>query len=186
MLTIVTGPLKVALNKRMFHLFDRRGWSRAGRRSWPRRRRACGWSTSTAPCSSMAGRPPESVRIEEQGPRKIVVRVEGVYTSAQDRPYMRYIARLVFRAGSPRVDVIYTHVNDYLQTEFTDVTSLDIPLVPAATAAQSAIALTGDDGRLAAHAGKRLSLFQTDEFQSKLRVDGRDVPGGRGPACCRQ
>ena len=43
-----------------------------------------------------SARPPESVKIEEQGPRKLVVRVEGTYAAADGQTYMRYIARLIF------------------------------------------------------------------------------------------
>ncbi len=184
-LTVVTGPLKVAINKRKFHLLDGVWLEPDGQPVVASPPEGARLVDEHGTLFSMAGRPPESVRIEEHGPRKIVVRVEGVYTSAQGEPYMRYIARLVFRAGSPRVDLIYTHVNDYLQTEFTDVTSLDLPFIPAATAGKTAIALADDDTRLTAHTGDRLALFQVDEHRSTLRVDGRDVPGGRAPGVLR-
>ena len=61
--------------------------------------------------------------VEEQGPRSFVVRVEGAYAANDGTTYMRYVARLTFRADSPRVDLALTHLNDYLKTEFTDITS---------------------------------------------------------------
>lgn len=175
---VSTGAIKVALNKKKFHLFDGI-WSQAGGQL----------VAASAPGGvqlidehgtlfTTAGRPPESIRIEERGSRKIVVRVEGVYASERDEPYMRYIARLVFRADSPRVELIYTHVNDYLKTEFTDVTSLETGLVPATANARAAVSLADESGALSPHVGSKLSLFQADERHATLEADGHQLAAG--------
>jgi hypothetical protein len=71
---------------------------------------------------------PDSVKLEVNGPQKVVLRAEGPYTAADGSTYQRWIARLSFRAGSPRVDLALTQVNDYTRTEFTDLTSLELGL----------------------------------------------------------
>ena len=76
-----------------------------------------------------AGSPGGKMAVEEQGPQKAVLRVECPYAS-EGETYMRCVARAALRAGSPRISVTYTHINDYLKTEFTDITSLVLPIVP--------------------------------------------------------
>ncbi len=68
--------------------------------------------------------PPRRVDVEMAGDRVAILRIEGDYGDAGGRPYMSYIARLTFRAGSTEVRLDWTHVNSYTATEFTDVTSL--------------------------------------------------------------
>ncbi len=72
------------------------------------------------------------VRIEKQGPLTATVRVEMPYISDAGDEYMRAIVRLSFVAGSPTVGVDATHVNDYIETEFTDIRSLTMPIELAA------------------------------------------------------
>ena len=192
-ITVVTGPLKVELDKRRFHLFSA-VWLDAnhdGRFADDER------AAASAPEGvllvdqngerfTMSGRPPESVRIEEQGPQKVVVRVEGPYASADGQTYMRYIARLVFRAGSARVDLALTHVNDYLKTEFTDITSLDAPMEFAGGLRKAVVSLAGNDGKSSTHEGQAVSVTQLDERTCSLCSDGKESHGkqGAGAASC--
>lgn len=174
-----TGPLAVQINKKRFHLFDDvRLNGRSVAASAPDGARLV---DEQGTLFTMSGRAPETVRIEEQGPLKAVLRVEGVYASSAGQPYMRYIARLLFRAGSPRVDLIYTHLNDYLQTEFTDVTSLELPLTFAGGAVRPAVLLPDAQGQLARHTAGKLALFQRDEKQCVLTADDRASSSGRAP-----
>jgi hypothetical protein len=199
-LVVHTGPLKVAIDKRRFNLFHnvwRQGQPVAA--SGPEG--VC-LVDEHGKLFTTSGRAPDSVKIEEQGPRKLVVRVEGAYAAADGQTYMRYIARLIFRAGSARVTVALTHVDDYLQTEFTDITSLSLPLTLSGGSdsprpllgegqgvreaashrtSNSCIYLANADGAVAAHEGHSLRLFQTDERGGSLDVDGRTLPGGASP-----
>ena len=77
---------------------------------------------------TLSGARPKSVTTEEQGPEKVVVAVAGDYADAEGKTYMSYVTRLTFRNGSPRVTVAHTHVNTYVKTEFTDITSLSMPM----------------------------------------------------------
>ena len=76
-----------------------------------------------------------------------------------------------------RVTVAFTHVDDYLQTEFTDITSLSMPLTLTGGISQSSMLLANADGLVAPHEGNSLHLFATDERTSSLDVDGRTLRG---------
>ncbi len=122
--------------------------------------------------------------VEENGPQKAVLRVEGPYAN-EGETYMRHVARAIFRAGSSRVTVVYTHINDYLKTEFTDITSLVVPIVPAAGIRKASVFLPREDGSLVSHAGLPLSLFQADELSASLRAGEAEIKAGRSPGLIR-
>ena len=181
---VVTGPLKVEVDPRRFDLF-RSVWLDAngdGRFDAHEQRAASGPEgvrlvDEHGKQFTLSARAPDSVKIEQQGPQKVVLRVEGPYAAADGQCYMRYIARLVFRAGSPRVTLVFTHIDDYLDTEFTDVTSLTLPLVPAGGIRSTAIPA----GVSKASAADRAALFQADEAHCWLDRDGRREQGGQAP-----
>lgn len=68
------------------------------------------------------------VRVEKQGPLSATIRLEMPYVSDAGEEYQRAIVRLTFVAGSPTVFLDATHINDWLQTEFTDLRSITLPL----------------------------------------------------------
>lgn len=192
-ITVVTGPLKAEVSKVHFNLLrgvwlDTKGESRF---------ETAGRSAAFAPegmrlvdergkVFTTSAREPESVRIEEQGPQKVVVRVEGAYAAEDGSTYMRYIARLVFRAGSPRVGIVYTHVNDHLETEFTDITSLGTGLLPQGEIQKTAMTLPTIGGAAApAQEGREVTLVQLDDRNYVLNVDGRESRGARAPGAVR-
>ncbi len=185
-ITVVTGPLKVEIEKRRFHLFSA-VWLDAnhdGRFTENEGVAASGPEgvllvDQNGERFTMSNRPPESVRIEEQGPQKVVVRVEGPYAAGDGRTYMRYIARLIFHADSPRVELVFTHVNDYLKTEFTDITSLCIPMKLAGGLQRAAVSLAGDNAKLSTHQGQAVTVTQLDEHTCSLRADGKTSRGGQ-------
>ncbi len=77
---------------------------------------------------TQAAAAPRSVLVEQQGPEKVVLRIEGDYADQSGRTYMSYITRIVLHARSARATIAHTHVNTYLDTEFTDINSLVLPL----------------------------------------------------------
>lgn len=192
MVTVATGPLKVEIDKHRFNLLRSVWYDGSSRGQFDAAHQAGAFASEGArlvdehgKLFTVAAREPESVRIEERGPRRVVVRMEGAYAAADGKTYMRYLVRLVFRAGSPRVDVIYTHVNDYLETEFTDVQSLTLALAPGGTIRQSAVYLPGDGGALAARQGRAVTLTQLDDKNSSLKIDGKETRGGQTPGIVR-
>ena len=87
--------------------------------------------------------------VEKPGPREEVVRHEGRYVAEDGSTYMRFTARFTRRAGSPLVQVALTHVNDYLETEFTDFRSLSLSVRPNGDVRQVSTYLEGPEGALA-------------------------------------
>jgi len=184
-LAILTGPLRFVINKQRFNLFDRVILARNGGR---------GDVDLLAPGQpgmvlrdekgqefTSAGRPPDRVQIEQQGPLKAVVRIEGQYAAADGAPYLRYIARLTFWANSRRAEVSWTTVNDYLATEFTDLTSLTWPVLPAGEEKYGRLFLTDELGRLHGVSGRALALFQRDDRRATCTVEGTDQAVTRAP-----
>lgn len=72
---------------------------------------------------SSAFLPPEKIVISESGPRRLSVKVKGVFGNNE---YSFYTVLLGFTAGSPVVDMEITLTNANLKTEFTDITSFDM------------------------------------------------------------
>ncbi|HOM80465.1 MAG TPA: hypothetical protein PLU39_12830 [Armatimonadota bacterium] len=191
-LTVTTGPLQAVIDKRQFNLLQdvRLDANGDGRFAETERVAAFGPDgirlvDERGKLFTASARPPESVRFEEQGPCMLVVRVEGAYAAADGTTYMRYIARLTFRAGSPRVELALTHLNDYLRTEFTDITSLSLPFAPSGSIRQGTLFLRDKAGKLQPREGRTLSLFQEDEAQCLVRADGQQSKGGQAPGVIR-
>ncbi len=127
---------------------------------------------------SSAATPPTAFAIEQEGPKKIVVRVEGAYANGEGRTLMRYVTRLVFRAHSTRVEIIHRHINDALEREFTDFRSLEMPFHLAPSVEGGQLLLPGGKETPSA---KALRVFQEDENRSLLTEDGQTKPSGRSP-----
>ena len=191
-LTIVTGPLQIVLDKQHFNLFRSVWLDGNGDGTFAAAEQVAASGPEGVALLDEQERPfnlsgvaPESLVIEERGPQKLTVRVEGNYADAGGATYMRYSARLTFRAGSPCVTLALTHVDDDLRNEFSDITALTLPLVPTGGVKQATIFLRAEDGALKAYEGPALSLFQSDEKSSALRVGEATVAGQRAPGLVR-
>ena len=175
LVTVVTGPLKVTVNKTRFNLLaavwhDANADGQFGddervAESAPDGIRLV---DERGAVFSTANAPPKSVQVEENGPCRVVLRVEGDYTSADGRTLMSYIVRLTFRNGSPLVTLACTHVDTCLDNEFTDITSLELPFKVAARAKTLAVLLPGKDGgrdvrELPATGAPAAGVFQADD-----------------------
>jgi hypothetical protein len=120
-----TGPLQVSIDTVRFNLLSRVASHDTGLAcSAPEGVRLV---DEQGVVYTMSARPPKRVTVEEVGPVKVVVRAEGDYADPAGRPYMSYVTRLTFREGSSQVTIQHTHINTYLRTEFTDITSLTMP-----------------------------------------------------------
>jgi len=91
---------------------------------------------------------------------------------------MRYVTRLTFLAGSPVVTVAHTHFDNFLETEFTDFTSLTMS-VRLPSGISSVGLLTGSDQKLLQ--GPALSLFQSDENHAHATLEKEGAELGRCP-----
>ena len=101
------------------------------------------------------------ISLEESGPEYLVVKLSGSYRDTKKRKYMKYVVRLKFRQNSPVVDLTITHINDYLKTEFTDITSLNLPFTSATSKSQDK------------HKTQSWRAFQMDDQYAM--VDGKKV-----------
>ena len=97
----------------------------------------------------------------EKGPEKLVITCRGAYTAEDGSTYMQYIARLTQRPGSPLTEIDLTTLNDYVKTEFTDVTSLSLVPQVGARVKQLNTYLQDTAGRLIA--GPSGGITQLDE-----------------------
>jgi len=187
-----TGPLQVSIDKVRFNLLSRvASHGRPLASSAPEGVRLV---DEQGAVFTVSARPPKRVTVEEAGPTKVVVRAEGDYADSAGRPYMSYVTRLTFREGSPRVTIQHTHIDTYLTTEFTDITSLTMPFrVPGlqrahtywdtADQAGAFAASAATEARTTELAGNRaLTVAQWDErtfrvTDSEGMVDGRHHSG---------
>lgn len=107
-----------------------------------------------------SGRGSPEMTIEESGPEYLTLRFEGQYMNEILASYMKYIARISFRNNSSVIGLTLTHVNDYLKTEITDITSLTLPFIPADTFNNAAIALNAAPDK---NIKNQQRAFQLDE-----------------------
>ncbi len=136
---------------------------------------------------SQSATPPRHITIEEIGPQKVVIRAEGDYSNDAGRTYMAYITRLEFRAGSPRVTVAHTHLNTFVKTEFTDITSLAMPLTLSGGVKRAYAFGRDDDGTLQGLPDD-VDSFRVTQLNEKEFTLGRgeaDSRAGRYPGVVR-
>jgi len=189
-ITVRTGPLQAVIDTQAFALFSGVWLDGNGDGTFADAERVLDATPGgirlvdeAGKALGSAGKPPESARIELAGPERTVIRVTGAYAAADGTTAMRYLARLTFFAGSPRIDVAITHTNDSLQNEFTDLTSLALTLRPAGGVKAAAV-LPGEPGTAPAE-GLPLRLYQRDDTGGTLAAGGKEVAVGRTPGLVR-
>lgn len=110
---------------------------------------------------------PERVTIERSGNRELVLRVEGKFANQQGGFLMRYITRLRFLAGSSRVDLIHTHIDDELANEFCDFSSLSLGLdLPRSEEWSAKVDIGGESKQASA-----FTLLQKNESEALYGAD---------------
>ncbi len=181
-ITICTGPLKAVIDTKKFNglrdvsLLDNSGKFRPVAASAPE---GISLRDGDGKLFDTAALPPDRVLLEENGPRKVVVRVEGHYGNAEGKTYMRFVTRLTFLVDSAVVTVAHTHFDSYLATEFTELSSLTFPL-RLKGGITSAELMSGDHQTLIK--GSRLAVFQSDENHAETVVDNQSrQDAGRCP-----
>jgi len=171
-----TGPLEAVIDKQRFNIF--RSVNVAGKPTAAFASTGVMLHNEHGELFSQSATPPRRIAIEENGPQKVVIRVEGDYSNDAGLTYMAYITRLVFRAGSPRVTVEHTHLNTFVKTEFTDITSLVLPLTLSG-GVKRAYAFARDDDGMLRGLPDEASDFRVTQWNEK------EFALGRGEADCR-
>ena len=89
---------------------------------------------------------PQSVDIEEPGPMRCVVRIEGKHLSADGEALLRSVCRIHFYAGLPFVRLDHTLVNDSTSEQFTEIASMYLHIgMPSTDREEPEIRQTHDD-----------------------------------------
>lgn len=117
------------------------------------------------------------VRIEKRGPLATTIRLEAPYVAEDGSEYLRAIVRLTFVAGSTTVQVAATHIDDWLETEFTDIRSLTLPIALVGPGASASFA--GPDGPGRAPVAEAPRIMQ--KHDRLAMVGGREIEGARLP-----
>ncbi len=184
-ITVVTGPLKAIIDCKHFNVLRDIWVDGDGKGRFGDTQRVAAFSPDGVRLLDGQGNlfttatlAPDKVTLEESGPGKVVVRVDGKYGDAAGKDFMRYVTRLTFLAGSPVVTVAHTHFDNYLATEFTELTSLTMPVRLAA--AVSSVELTSGSDKALLN-GPGLSLFQSDENHAQAILGKETHEAGRCP-----
>ncbi|GAT34427.1 hypothetical protein TSACC_22852 [Terrimicrobium sacchariphilum] len=180
-LQISTGAVTVTIDKTHFNLIAKAfGSSEKVPSAWKSDASGITLTATDGTAYSTAALPPESIAVEESGPERITIRVDGRYGDGSGKSFMRYTTRLTFRRASPVVEIAHTHINDDLSHEFTDIASLDLNLQAPDTITQVLANLpTADDKGARLVSGRELSVFQSSDSHSSWTIDGQTKPGGR-------
>ena len=72
--------------------------------------------------------PPDKVEIEELGPMRTAIRVEGTHKNDAGESLFAYIVTIHAYAGKPYTRVFYTFGNNHYDSEFTSIQSLHLEL----------------------------------------------------------
>ncbi len=167
-LTIDTGAVRVEIDKTRFLPFKKVSLQKEGtKKRLELPLAANGFELAQGKTIfSTANAAPRSVVIEEKHDELLVVRVEGSYANPKGDLWMRYLARLTFRAGSPLVRMDFTHVNDALATEFSDFSSLQWKIL-APESVLSAESVRHGKEAFEPLSGSRLNLVQWDDRRAR-------------------
>ncbi len=171
-----TGPLGATIDKRNFNVF--RSVKIAGEPTVASASSGVMLVDEHGAIFSQSATPPRHIAIEEIGPQKVVIRAEGDYSNDAGQTYMAYITRLEFCAGSTRVTVAHTHVNTFVKTEFTDITSLTMPLALSGGVKRACAFVRDDDGVLQTRPGDA-STFRVAQWNEREFTLGRQEADGR-------
>ncbi|MDD4099303.1 MAG: hypothetical protein PHC30_11085, partial [Lentisphaeria bacterium] len=168
-ITVDTGAMTATIDKRQFAFAE---LARPGQKAPPLRLAATLRDEQDRPFTTTA-RPPSSVRVEELGPERIVVRVEGNYGNDAGEKLMTYIARMTFHRQSTTMDLDWTHLNSEIAREFTDVSSLALELIAGSQARNLEVAGTDLQGNAFSASARQtpdrqaLTIFQRNDQEAE-------------------
>jgi hypothetical protein len=189
-LEVVTGPLKLSVNKKHFG-FPGSVWLDANRNgrfeaaelvvSPQRPGEFVLVDAQGTAHSSLA--PPSEVVIEENGPLRATVRVSGGHYAQSGRKLFAYTTRIDTYAGQPYLRVQHTFINDAGETEFTTIRSLSLRLPIASEAGGKRLSVLGEPAGApnVSASGRPLRLQQRrDDRYSVFEGDTQMAEGRRG------
>lgn len=179
--TVRTGDFEVSLDRTAFNLLD--AVSLSGERLVASNRSNGGWIVDDKGRAFLtgAGRP-ESFVVEEAGPLRAVIKVEGKHRSQDGKCVVNYVARLTFFAGKSYVKVSYTVVNKEPMARGEALRLNEMALrTCVGLEGERTFALGGESvvtGALTSGASVRLFQMASDKHEA-LRPSGERVSGRR-------
>jgi len=124
---------------------------------------------------------PDRITVEEPGPLRAVVKVEGQHKDADGKPMFAYVLRIHAYAGKPFVRIFYTFGNDVPESEFSEIKSIALRL-PLCVGEDASVTIAGDKPAAFKPAGKLLRLFQRTDDGYEITLGGRKESQGRRAA----
>ena len=169
-ITVITGPLKAVIDKKKFNLLKEVWIDRNNNGKFDSSEQIGGFSgdgllliDEKIKSFSSAALPPNKISVEENGPEKIVLKIEGRYGSGVSA-YMTYNVRLGFKRNSPEVEMSISHIDTWIKNEFSDITSLNLSFKPADKIEKFTIATAGKPDKYLSFAVKQENrVFQEDD-----------------------
>jgi len=191
-LLVDTGPMRVQVNTKMFSLFDKIWLDANGDGRFAEEELAAesapGGIIMTVPEGKQytTSAAPVEFRVEEQGPLTLSLRFEGPYADSSGKSYFRHVTRLRFFAGSTIIGVAHSHIDDFLEHEFADFASVQMPLELKGRAGEAHFLMTGLQDRFRWQAAPLTSdegvrLFQRDDSAFTLSGADLGIQGKRAP-----
>ncbi|MFC1712380.1 hypothetical protein ACFL6S_01860 [Candidatus Poribacteria bacterium] len=184
--TIVTGPLKMKLSHSEFRLFDSTWLDLDGDGAFSDNEKITSAEDAgivlTDPEGNMfrANNSNADVQVEQAGPLRACVRIEGTHTGSQGTMF-RYIARIHAFRGQPYVRVFYTFINDWPDELMAQIKSLSLNMTLSGDGEKPLLYTLGtEDSESEKISGaKSASLFQIDDrsYQINGSEAGKRAPG---------
>ena len=125
---------------------------------------------------SCTAAPPPRITVEEWGPLRVSVCVEGYVADEDGRRFCPYVLRLHLHAGSTRVRVYHTFVFDQ-DPDRVVLRAIGL-LLPLKLGDELEVAFGGDDEPHRARTWQRAHLLQTSDQEYGVSLDG--APHGQG------
>jgi hypothetical protein len=183
-ISVTTGPLRFAINKRRFGLLESL--------SLDNRALISAEEPGTLEVTAADGRrysslgAPEEVLLEEAGPVRTTIRVRGHYRAEDGRGLLAYTVLLDAYAGQRFVRIRHTWGNDSGEEEFTSIRALRLrlPLIAERTPAERGWTFGGSPGQSGTFPGAgpvHLRQHTDDHYAVVLDGGGVKAEGRRAP-----
>ncbi len=164
--TVVTGPLKLELSKSQFRLLDRVWFDRNSDVQFSDDERITASQGAGVELTTPDGEVFRAdfractMRVEQSGPLRACIRVEGDHTNASGKMF-RYVVRLHAYRGQPFIRLDYTFINDNQPVLMSKIKSLELVFARAERSGKQRALLQGELETPA-------RLFQVDEQQYEI------------------
>lgn len=117
-ITVITGPLRFSISKTKYNLINQAFLDVNGNGNFEAAEEIISKTNSEGWVATQNGQdflssqtPPSRIIIEEQGPMKVVLKVEGRHYDTQGNYFLKYETRIYAFAGKPYIKVRHSYAN---------------------------------------------------------------------------